>query len=112
MTQFSLNDIRPVDETGLSEKELSIKKEKDEIAKLLDRQENGFIIEKMVEEFGMSYLEATTAFLEENSIPETQFAKFIPSGIIEKIQSEAIDKNLLRPSVVRCEKTNTLDFLL
>ena len=46
MTQFSLNDIRPVDETGLSEKELSIKKEKDEIAKLLDRQENGFIIEK------------------------------------------------------------------
>ena len=107
MTQFSLNDIRPVDETGLSEKELSIKKEK-----LLDRQENGFIIEKMVEEFGMSYLEATTAFLEENSIPETQFAKFIPSGIIEKIQSEAIDENLLRPSVVRCEKTNTLDFLL
>ncbi|MGG7384165.1 late promoter transcription accessory protein, partial [Escherichia coli] len=55
---------------------------------------------------------ATTAFLEENSIPETQFAKFIPSGIIEKIQSEAIDENLLRPSVVRCEKTNTLDFLL
>ena len=82
----------------------------DEIEKIL--QENGFIIEKMVEEFGMSYLEATTAFLEENSIPETQFAKFIPSGIIEKIQSEAIDENLLRPSVVRCEKTNTLDFLL
>ena len=54
MTQFSLNDIRPVDETCLSEKELSIKKEKDEIAKLLDRQENGFIIEKMVEEFGLS----------------------------------------------------------
>lgn len=112
MTQFSLNDIRPVDDTGLSVDEAKAKQEKLDIAKLLDRQENGFLIESMVEEFGMSYLEATTAWLEENSIPETQFAKFIPSGIIEKITSEALDENLLRPSVTRGEKTNTLDFLL
>lgn len=112
MTQFSLSDIKPVDETGLSEQELAVKHDKDDIAKLLDRQENGFIIESVVEQFGMSYLEATTAFLEENSIPETQFAKFIPTGIVEKITSEAIDENMLRPSVARGEKTNTLDFLL
>ena len=93
MTQFSLSDIKPVDEAGLSEQELAVKHDK-------------------VEQFGMSYLEATTAFLEENSIPETQFAKFIPTGIVEKITSEAIDENMLRPSVARGEKTNTLDFLL
>ena len=99
MTQFSLNDLAPAEKS-------------ESLNTLVDKQNNGFIIEALVEEHGMSYLEATTAFLEENSIPETQFAKFIPSGIIEKIQSEAIDENLLRPSVVRCEKTNTLDFLL
>ncbi|UPW39416.1 late promoter transcription accessory protein [Escherichia phage vB_EcoM_ESCO47] len=112
MTLFSLSDIKPVDEAGLSEKELAVKQDKDDIAKLLDRQENGFLIESMVNQYGMTYLEATTAFLEENSIPETQFAKFIPSGIIEKITSEAVDENMLRPSIARGEKTNTLDFLL
>lgn len=103
MTQFSLSDIRPNEE---------VNQEKADLAKLLDKQENGFEIEAMVTEFEMTYLEATTAWLEENSIPETQYTKFIPTGIIEKIMSEAIDENLLRPSISRNEKTNTLDFLL
>lgn len=99
MTLFSLNDE-------------SQPKEKTDVNELLDKQQNGFIIEAMVTELDMGYLEATTAWMEENSIPETQFSKYIPSGIIEKIRSEAIDEHMLRPSVSRGEKTNTLDFLL
>lgn len=102
MTQFSLNDIKPEEKT----------QEKIDLEKLLDKHENGVEIEKMVTELQLTYLEATTAWLEENSIPETQFNKFIPSGVIEKIMSEAIDDNLLRPSISRTEKTNTLDFFL
>lgn len=79
---------------------------------LLDKQQNAFLIESVVANFGYSYLEATTAFLEENSIPETQFARYIPQGIIDKIKNEALDDKLLRPSMSRTEKTNTLDFLL
>ncbi|AIX12237.1 late promoter transcriptional regulator [Citrobacter phage Moon] len=99
MTLFSLNDE-------------SLPKEKANVDELLDKQQNGFTIEALVNEQGLGYLEATTAWMEENSIPETQFSKYIPSGIIEKIRSEAIDEHLLRPSVSRGEKTNTLDFLL
>jgi hypothetical protein len=99
MTLFSLSDE-------------SKPQEKTDLAELLDKQQNGFTIESMVEEQGLGYLEATTAWMEENSIPETQFAKYVPSGIIEKIRSEAIDEHMLRPSVSRGEKTNTLDFLL
>lgn len=83
-----------------------------ELNVLLDKQQNGFVIETMVDELGMTYLEATTAFMEENSIEAPQFNKYIPSAIIEKITSEAIDDNQLRPSVAKLQKTNTLDFLL
>lgn len=99
MTLFSLNDESPL-------------KEKANVDELLDKQQNGFTIEALVNEQSLGYLEATTAWMEENSIPETQFSKYIPSGIIEKIRSEAIDEHMLRPSVSRGEKTNTLDFLL
>lgn len=79
---------------------------------LLDKQQNGFTIEAIVAQGEMGYLEATTSFLEENSIPEGQFNRYIPAGIIDKIRNEAIDDKLLRPSVARTQKTNTLDFLL
>lgn len=79
---------------------------------LLDKQQNAFLIESVVANFKMTYLEATTAFLEENSIPESQFGRYIPQGIIDKIKNEALDNKMLRPSVARTEKTNTLDFLL
>lgn len=77
-----------------------------------NKQQIGFLIEAMVQEQGMSYLQATTAWLEENSIPEGQFARFVPSAIVDKIMNEAIDDNMLRPSMARTQKTNTLDFLL
>lgn len=100
MTLFSLND-----EGGDTP-------EKESISQLLDKQANGFAIEKLVELEGLGYLEATTQWLEENSIPEGNFNRFIPSGIIEKIMSEAVDEHMLRPSFSKTHKTNTLDFLL
>lgn len=79
---------------------------------LVNKQQNGLDIEAFVEAEGCSYLEASTAWLEENSIPEGNFARYLPAGIIDKIMNEAIDDNLLRPSMARTQKTNTLDFLL
>ncbi|AHY25229.1 late promoter transcriptional regulator [Pectobacterium bacteriophage PM2] len=79
---------------------------------LLDKQQNGFYIESIVAKGELNYLEATTLFLEENSIPESLFSRYIPTGIVDKIRNEAIDDKLLRPSVARTQKTNTLDFLL
>lgn len=77
-----------------------------------NKQQNGFEIEAIVSKGELSYLEATTHWLEENSVPEGNFGRYIPQAIIEKIMNEAIDDNLLRPSVARTQKTNTLDFLL
>ena len=82
------------------------------VNQLLDKQQNGFVIEALVANKGISYLEATTEWLEENSIPESSFNRYIPQGIVEKIMSEAIDDNMLRPSISKTQKTNTLDFLL
>lgn len=78
----------------------------------MNKQENGFEIEKLVKEHNLTYLEATTQWLEENSIPESQFSRYVPGIIIEKISDEALEENLLRPSMSKTQKTNTLDFLL
>ena len=99
MTLFSLNDETPAATP-------------ESVNTLVDKQNNGFAIESLVEEHGMSYLEATTYWMEENSFPETSFAKYVPGNIIEKIMSEAVDENLLRPSFSKQQKTNSLDFLL
>lgn len=79
---------------------------------LLDKQQNGFTIEKMVKDNGLTYLEATVQWLEENSIPEGTHTRYIPTVIIDNIKEEAIKDNLLRPSLVKKTKTNTLDFLM
>lgn len=100
MTLFSLSD------------ESSPATKPESVNNLVDKQNNGFAIEALVEEHGMSYLEATTHWMEENSFPETSFAKYVPGNIIEKIMSEAVDDNLLRPSFSKQQKTNSLDFLL
>ena len=99
MTLFSLKDEG---DTSPSES----------INQLLDKQANGFAIESMVTELGMGYLEATTQWLEENSIPEGNISRYIPPAIIEKIMSEALEENMLRPSFSQTHKTNSLDFLL
>lgn len=89
-----------------------IKNTEVDIAASHNKQQNGFDIEALVALGEHTYLEATTMWLEENSVPEGNFSRYIPQAIIEKIMNEAIDDNLLRPSVARTQKTNTLDFLL
>lgn len=84
----------------------------DDLSSLLDKQANGFAIEAIVAEGELGYLQATSQWLEENSIPEGNFNRFIPSTIIEKIKAEAVNEYMLRPSMSKTQKTNTLDFLL
>lgn len=83
-----------------------------DLKKLLDKQQNGFAIEQLVVKEQISYLEATSRWMEENSIPEGNHARFIPALIIDKIKDEAINENMLRPSMAKTEKTTSLDFLL
>lgn len=79
---------------------------------LLDKQSNGFSIEKLVVDEQLSYLEATSRWMEENSIPEGNYSRFVPQLIIDKIKDEAIKENVLRPSMSKYEQTSNLDFLL
>lgn len=83
-----------------------------DIKKLLDKQKNGFVIEQLVVKEQLSYLEATSRWMEENSIPEGNHTRFIPALIIDKIKDEAINEHMLRPSMSKTEKTASLDFLL
>lgn len=83
-----------------------------DIKKLLDKQKNGFEIEQLVIKEQLSYLEATSRWMEENSVPEGNHARFIPVLIIDKIKDEAIKEHMLRPSMAKTEKTTSLDFLL
>lgn len=80
---------------------------------LLDKTHAGLTIEQMiVEDSSKSYLETTVQWMEENSIEASQFKKYIPQAIIDKIQNEAIEGRMLRPSVSKQTITNNLDFLL
>lgn len=79
---------------------------------LLDKQANGFSIEKLVIDEQLSYLEATSRWMEENSIPEGNYSRFVPQLIVDKIKDEAIKENALRPSMSKTEQTSNLDFLL
>ena len=78
------------------------------VAKATNKTINGLTIEKMVSEEGMTYLEATTQFVEENSIEYSQYSKYIPLSIIDKIKQECIMNRTFRKGVVD-EPTNTLD---
>ncbi|QOI66457.1 late promoter transcription accessory protein [Erwinia phage FBB1] len=100
MTQFSLSDIE-----GESPQKVDINA-------LLDKQRNGLIIENMVANDQMTYIEATVQWMEENSIPEGNHSRYIPLAIIDKIKNEAIKENLLRPSMAKTQQTNSLEFLL
>ena len=80
---------------------------------LLDKTHAGLAIEQiLVKDSSLSYLEATVQWMEENSIEPTQFKRYIPQAIIDKIEHEAIGASMLRPSVIKNLGTNTLDFLL
>ncbi|AZU98709.1 late promoter transcription accessory protein [Acinetobacter phage vB_AbaM_PhT2] len=76
-----------------------------------DKQTTSAEITALVNTEGLSYLEAVSWWMEERSIPENQFAKYIPETIIEQLKSEALDDNLLKPSMAKQNKYSTLDFM-
>ena len=80
----------------------------DHAVKAANKTANGLAIEKLVVEEGLTYLEATTQFVEENSIEYGHFQKYIPVSIIDKITQECIVNRTLRKGVID-EPTNTLD---
>ncbi|ARB06036.1 hypothetical protein fHeYen901_263 [Yersinia phage fHe-Yen9-01] len=82
------------------------------VESLADKQQAGFEIEQIVASTEATYLEATSQWLQENSLHESQINRYIPQVIIDKIKDQAIEDNLLRPSMSRLEKTNTLDFMM
>lgn len=82
------------------------------VASLADKQQAGFEIEQIVASTEATYLEATSQWLQENNLHESQINRYIPQVIIDKIKDQAIEDNLLRPSMSRLEKTNTLDFMM
>lgn len=79
-----------------------------EVAKATNKTANGLAIEKMVTEEGLSYLEATAQFIDENSIEYSQYQKFIPMSIVDKITQECIVNRTFRKGVID-EPTTTLD---
>lgn len=78
------------------------------LIKATNKTANGLVIERLVSEEGLSYLEATTQFIEENSIDYVNYMKYIPMTVVEKIKQECIVNRTFRKGVVD-EPTNTLD---
>lgn len=64
------------------------------------------------ENIELTWLEAATIWLEENSISESLFLKVLPDVIIENIKTEALENCLVKPSMVALNQSTTLDFLL
>lgn len=76
------------------------------------KQEITATIERQVQSEGCLYLEAASQWMDENGYPESQFSKHLPTSIIEKIRIEAVQENLLRPSLAEENDCATLDFIL
>lgn len=77
----------------------------------LDIQTTANEINALVDTEHLSYLEATIQWMEERSIPESMFEKYIPTAIVEHIRLEAFEERLLRPSVVKLNENSSLDFM-
>lgn len=73
-----------------------------------NKTEVGLHIEKIALDERLSYLDATLQWLEENNIDFGMLNKVVPRAIIDKIKIEAIDGNMLRPSITRSH-TSTFD---
>lgn len=101
MTQFLLND----------ESQMTDDQQHKIMLAAIDIQSTANEIEELIETDHLTYLEATIRWMEERSIPENMFAKYIPSTVIEKIKMEAMEENLMRPSMVKENTHSSLDFM-
>lgn len=80
-------------------------------AKIYDRQTTANEILDLVKTEGLSFLEACSWWLEERSIPETQFSKYIPEDILDLLQREVIEDSVLKPSLTKQNTKSNLDFM-
>lgn len=71
------------------------------MSELGNKTEVGLFIENLVKSDGLTYMEATLQWLDENNIDVSLIQKVVPRAIIDKISDEAIKGNMLRPSVLR-----------
>lgn len=101
MTQFLLSD-----ESGLEPEQPTHKA----ILDAVDKQQAASEIDGLVAT-GLTYLEATSRWMEERSIPENMFVKYVPSTIVEKIKIETIEDGLLRPSMTKVNTHSSLEFM-
>lgn len=76
-----------------------------------DKQAIAMEIDTLIQDHELSVLEACSWWLEERSIPETQFARYIPEQIIERLKSEAIEDGTLKPTLAKQNTNGNLDFL-
>ena len=77
MTQFLLNDYDDSVKDEISHKA---------VLDAIDVQTAAAEIDEFVKTEHLSYLGATSRWMEENSIPESMFNKYVPNTIIEKIK--------------------------
>ena len=87
MTQFLLSD-----ESGLEPEQPTHKA----ILDAVDKQQAAAEIDEYVAQ-GFTYLEATSQWMEERSIPEKQFSKYVPSTIFEKAEGYHLSCRELYP---------------
>lgn len=76
-----------------------------------DKQRVASEIEALVLSEGFSYLEAVSQWMEERSIPENQYQKYVPDTVIERLKAEVIEDRVMKPSVTKENVTSNLDFL-
>ncbi|QFR55915.1 late promoter transcription accessory protein [Yersinia phage JC221] len=72
-----------------------------------NKTEVGLYIENLTVSENITYMEATIQWMDENNIEYSMLNKVIPRAIIDKISNEAIDGNMLRPSVALNHKSDS-----
>lgn len=81
------------------------------VAEAFDKQTTASEIEALVVENQLSYLEAVSWWMEERSLSENQFSRYIPEAIIDKLKAEVLVDEILKPSLTKQNTHSNLDFL-
>lgn len=83
--------------------------ENDADTSYLDLNVIASVIEENVYQRDITYMEAALEYMDENSMDVEQINKLMPKAIVEKIKFEAIQNNMLRPSMTKQQFTQALD---
>lgn len=81
------------------------------VADAYDKQTTASEIEALVVENQLSYLEAVSWWMEERSLSEAQYNRFIPEAIIDKLKAEVLEDEILKPTLTKQNTQANLDFL-